>query len=155
MMTVRMKRQFHAEHGNVASSRIKIVIAIATVVIGIIGFQVLSRSLTESRDYARTLNCASNVRALGIAIAEFAHEHNGKLPEKLEDIFPQGSFNKILFCPSAKDKSHFSYVLTGGTNVWGVSTNIIILLEVERNHYGRRHVLFDDGHVELRADSNL
>ena len=125
------------------------------IIMGVIGFLLFVRRATQSRDYAHVLICASNVKALGRAIAEFAREHNGKHPEKLEDISPYGGSNKTFVCPSANDKSHFSYVLTGATNVWGVSTNTIILLEVEPNHYGRRHVLFDDGRVELKADSNL
>jgi prepilin-type processing-associated H-X9-DG protein len=131
------------------------VIVVATVIIGIIGFQVLSRSLAQSRDYAHVLICASNVKALGIAIAAFAHDHDGKLPEKLGDLSQYHTSDKIFFCPSAKDQIHYSYALTGATNVWGVSTNIIILQEDESNHYGRRHVLFADGHVELWADSKL
>ena len=150
-----MKRQSHSEQGNVASSRIKVVIVIGTLILSVVGFVLLLRAPTNNPEYGRLGQCMSNVRQLGLAIAMFAQEHNGSLPEKLEDISQYHSSDKILFCPSAKDTTHFSYVLTGATNVWGVSTNIIILLEVERNHYGRRHVLFDDGHVELRSDSDI
>lgn len=99
---VLVKRQSRYRQPNAASSQIRIVIIVMAVVISIVAFLAFLRSLTQNRDYARTLICASNVRALGVAIAEFAHEHNGELPEKLEDIFPQGSFNKIFFAPQQK-----------------------------------------------------
>ena len=101
------------------------------------------------------LYCASNLRAIGVAIVGFAYDHDGQLPEKLEGISQYDASDKILFCPSAKDKARYSYELTGATNLWGVSSNTIILIEIEPNHYGRRHVLFDDGHVELKAASEL
>ena len=116
---------------------------------------VLMRAPTTNPEFGRRAQCISNLKALGIAIAGFAQEHDGKLPEKLEDMSEYYGSDRILFCPSAKDKTHYSYVLTGATNVWGVSSNTIILIEIDPNHYGRRHVLFDDGRVELKASSEL
>lgn len=154
MSTATANRQAHFNRGITASTRVKVVIVIAVLVIGVISFLMLSQESTQGRDYARTLICASNARALGVAIALFTQEHNGSLPEKLEDISPYCATNRILFCPSAKDQTNYSYVLTGATNVWG-ATNTIILLEFEPNHNGRRHVLFDDGRVALKKASEL
>jgi hypothetical protein len=117
------------------------------LVIAVLAF----RSSTEGRDYVHVLVCASNVKALGAAIGRFAEEHDGKLPEKLEDLSHYYSSEKILFCPSRKAQTRYSYMLTGATVTWRI-TNVVILVEIEPNHYGKRHVLFDDGRVELQKE---
>lgn len=150
-----MKRQSHSIHRNVASSRIKIVIIIATLILAIVGFLLLSRAPTANPMHGHLGRCMANVKQLGLSIAMFADDHNGSLPEKLEDIAQYRGSDRILICPLAKDQTHTSYALTGLTNVWGVSTNTIILLEVEASHNGKRVVLFDDGRVELKADSDI
>lgn len=127
-------------------------------------------STAENRNYAHMLVCAGNLKAIGAAIAEFAKEHDGKLPETLDDLShyygsarkhegqPETDrnsnrrFSPTLFCPSLKDKAHYSYMLTGATNVWGI-TNVVIVVEIESSHYGKRFVLFDDGEVKLSAPS--
>ena len=136
-------------------SRMKIVVAAAALALGVVGFLMLPRAPTSNPMHWYLGRCMANVKQLGVAIAMFADDHNGSLPEKIEDISQyRGSYTKLI-CPSAKDQIHCSYALTGATNVWGASTNTIILLEVEANHYGKRVVLFDDGRVELRAASDL
>ena len=74
-----MNEQVPPAGASTASSRIKVVIVIATLVIAIISFLFLLRAPTESRDYGHTLQCTSNVRALGLAIALFAQAHNSLL----------------------------------------------------------------------------
>jgi hypothetical protein len=139
----------------VATSRIKIVIVIAVFILGVVGLLLLLRAPTVNPEDRRLAQCLSHERQIGLAIAMFASENNGRLPETLEDLVPYHSSNRIFFCPSATDQTRYSYVLTGATNVWRANTNTIILVEFAPNHSGRRHVLFDDGRVELKADSDL
>ncbi|HVM62306.1 MAG TPA: hypothetical protein VMV72_15715 [Verrucomicrobiae bacterium] len=146
-----MNEQVPPPLSNKGSAHAKVAIVIGVLVLGALALLLLLRAPTANRDYARTLICASNLKAIGIAIAGFARDHNGRLPEKLEDVSHYYTSEKMLFCPSAKDQIHYSYVLTGATNVWGVSSNTIIVIEVEPSHYGKRHVLYDDGRVELVA----
>jgi hypothetical protein len=135
--------------------RIRIVIGIAMLILGVVGILVLLRAPTSNPEDGRLALCMAHERQIGLAIAMFAKGNDGRLPQTLEELAPYHSSNNLLFCPAAKDRTHYSYVLTGATNVWGVSSNIIILIEFEANHHGKRVVLFDDGHVDLKADSEL
>lgn len=111
-------------------------------------------SQVERPERLRARVCQQNVRLISEAIDMYAQEHAGNIPQRLEDLrvyLP--NLDKLLICQSAKDQTHYSYTLTGLTNVWGVSSRIVILREIEPNHQGKRVLLFDDGHVELKADS--
>jgi hypothetical protein len=94
--------------------------------------------------------CASNVKQIALACALYAEKHDGKLPHNLEDLQSVIQPAKVFMCRSAKDQNHYSYAFTGATNRWGVSSSIVILQEIEANHYGGRFVLYDDGRVELK-----
>lgn len=75
----------------------------------------------------------------------YASSHNGKLPRRLDDLNSTESF----ICPAAKDRTRYSYAFTEATDIWGVSSNIVILREIEPNHHGARVVLYEDGHFAL------
>lgn len=150
-----MNEQLPPAPESTTSSWLRVVVAIAVLIAGAVGILVLLRAPTANRDYARTVRCASNLKTLAVAIAEYASEHDGKLPKKLEDLSRYNAPDRLFFCPSAKDQAHYSYVLMGATNVWGIGGDIPIVLEIQPNHYGKRHVLYDDGHVELKAPSDL
>jgi hypothetical protein len=96
--------------------------------------------------------CLSNVKAIGLGCAMYADSHDGRLPRSFDDLKHLITSDKVFICPSAKDQIHYSYAFTGATNIWYASPDIVILREIEPNHYGNRVVLFDDGHAELRSD---
>ncbi|MGD0060603.1 MAG: hypothetical protein ABSD58_14395 [Verrucomicrobiia bacterium] len=137
------------------SSRVKSAIGIAILILSVVGILVLLQAPISNPVDGRLALCMAHERQLGLAIAMFAEDHGGTLPGTLEDLAPYHGSTNVLFCPSAKDRIQYSYVLTGATNVWGAGTNTIILLEFEANHRGKRVVLFDDGHVDLKVDSEL
>jgi hypothetical protein len=150
-----MNEQVPPTLSNRGSARAKIAIVIGVLILATIALLMLARAPTTNRDYGRMLQCASNLKSISIAIEGFAYDHGGKMPERLEDLSQYHSSDNIFFCPSAKDNAHYSYALTGVTNIWGASSNIVIVIEVDPNHYGKRYVLYGDGRVELRADSQL
>ena len=133
------------------SSRSKIALTILVLVVGVVGCLMLLQPSAQNREYARTLVCASNLKALGRAIAVYAQEHDGRIPNSFDEMSNYLASASLLICPSTKDRTHWSYEFTGGTNVWGVSSNIVVLRETEPKHYSRRHVLFDDGSVLLNT----
>jgi prepilin-type processing-associated H-X9-DG protein len=130
-----------------------LVTAGATIpLIGVIA--VFIRSLNrEERDYAHQLICVSNVRQIGMACAMYADSYDGNLPQNLDSLTNFVATTKYFTCPSAKDKSHYSYEFTGVTNKWGTDQHVVILREIEANHQDRRVVLFNDGHVESKRDT--
>lgn len=106
-------------------------------------------ALNRSREDARLAGCISNIRSIGLACAKYADSHNGMLPRKFDDLKEVSAPTEWFICPSAKNRAHYSYEFTGATNIWGVSSNIVILREIEPNHHGLRVVLYDNGHVAL------
>lgn len=113
-----------------------------------IGYLLL-HPLHNERTKAREADCLSNVKAIGFACAMYADSHDGRLPRDFDDLKNQITSDKLFICPSAKDQTHYSYAFTGATNIWGVSSSIVILREIEPNHRGKRVVLYDDGHFAL------
>jgi hypothetical protein len=133
--------------------------AIAGLVLGGVGLVVvpiivamLLPALGTAREPTRQVVCFSNVKQIGIAWAMYADQHNGKLPQDFDDLKGIITSTKVFICPSARDQSRYSYEFTGLTNVWGVSSNVVILREIEANHRGRRVLLYNDGHVEIKPD---
>jgi hypothetical protein len=132
--------------------RYLIIAGVAISVIGVMTALWLSRMIREG-DYARSIQCASNVKQIALACALYSEKHDGKLPHNLDELQEVIQPTRIFICPSAKDQAHNSYAFTGATNRWGVGADTVILREIEANHYGGRFVLYDDGRVELRRDS--
>jgi len=105
--------------------------------------------LYSAREKAREAACLSNVYGIGLACGTYANLHNGRPPHDFSDLKDAIVSTDWFICPSARDRTHCSYEFTGATNVWGVSSNVVILREILPNHHGKRVVLYDDGHVEL------
>ncbi len=96
-----------------------------------------------------------NVHEVGLACAMYAEQHDGSLPHRLDELRPYVTSTKIFFCPLAADTNRYSYEFVGLTNKWGEKPDLIVLREIEPRHGGRRTFLYDDGHAELRAASDL
>jgi hypothetical protein len=136
--------------------------AIAGLVLGGVGLLViipaflaalLLPALNQARFKARQAACVNNVKQIGLGCAMYADEHNGTLPRKIDDLKPYITSTNIFVCPQARDMSRYSYAFVGVTNKWEEDPNLVILREIEPNHHGKRTVLFDDGHVEVRPDT--
>ena len=128
--------------------------ATASLLLAILGLGLTCLlALNSAKESSRATDCLSNVHGIGFVCAMYAESHDGRLPRNFDDLTNELSSTKILICPSAKDQTHYSYAFTGLTNVWGVSSNVIILSEIRPNHHGRRVLLYDDGHVELKRET--
>lgn len=113
-------------------------------------------ALSAAREKARTAVCFTHVKTLGLAIALYANEHDGKIPQTFEDLAAyaggEETLRKQLVCPSAQDQSHSSYELLQGGKAWQSDAEAIVIREIERNHHGGRIVLFGDAHAEFTRD---
>lgn len=117
--------------------------------IGILMILLLLPALNQAREKARRADCASNMRGIGLLIALYGEMYSNNVPLKLEALTNVTSSTKIFFCSSAKDRTHYSYELTGAINLWQDNPNAIILREKTANHEGKGgNVLYNDGHVQ-------
>jgi len=128
--------------------------AISGIVLGILSLVAVPLLLLwtlHMKNYAPNMVCGSNLRQIGVAVAVYADEHEGRIPRKLEDLRQYlPNLDKVLICPQAKDTSHPSYQIVLGGDKWnsGESSNAIVVTESSANHHGGRNVLYGDGHVE-------
>jgi hypothetical protein len=124
----------------------------ALILIFLLVALLLALGFPAARERAREATCLSYVKAIGYGCAMYADLHDRKLPRDFADLKDVISSTKLFTCPSARDQTHYSYEFTGATNVFGVSSNIVILREIEPNHHGKRAILYDDGHFGLEPD---
>lgn len=134
--------------------------AIAGLVLGGLGLLVvpilaaiLLPAISQARGAAQQASCMNQARQLGMAMQQYSLDHTNQLPAKLEDLneYLGGSFAQVTRCP-AKPQAGVAFELTGAAKQSGDPADAIVLREISPNHRGKRTVLFNDGHVEQRAD---
>ncbi len=123
--------------GHITLSRIKKLpthysgggMAVAGLVTGYIGSTImclaimaglLLPALAKAKQKAVQINCASNLKQVGLAARIWAGDHNGMLPQSFMDMTNELSNPRILICPA--DSSRQS-LLSGGPMVWN-SNNV-------------------------------
>jgi prepilin-type processing-associated H-X9-DG protein len=146
--------------------------AIAGIVLGGFGLIMIPimiamflRPLDSVRHGARRVNCRQNLEHIGAAISLYANEHDGKIPEKFEDLQPYVSL-KVFICPETKDTNHPSYQILLAGKKWNSPESIgsIVVVDSLANHpvehnilfwrknsFGR-NALYGDGHVEFKME---
>jgi len=100
------------------------------VVIAIIGIlaAMLLPALNAAREKARRANCLSNLKQVGVSVAMYADNYNGRVPwdGTIPKASPVTSFNllsnvlgsaKIFACPSSRETASAAWPLGGITNV--------------------------------------
>ncbi|MBN4074034.1 DUF4190 domain-containing protein [bacterium AH-315-E10] len=124
----------------------------------------LTPALTKAREKARRINCAGNIKQIGIAIALYSNDHEGNAPESLADITEYLPPGIVFICPSAQKHnqtpatkedlangmSSYDYV-GNGINIDKVEnpTSFVILRDHKGNHEGGwTNFLYADGHVD-------
>ncbi len=98
----------------------------------------------SARTKARTVNCTSNLRQLGMGIIMYSHDHNDVLPADLKDIVKQAYIqpavlkNLIYVGPYEKTK----------VNQIQRPSSYVIAVCNRTEHKEFLNILFLDGHVE-------
>lgn len=156
----------------VAGLTLGIVGLLGWVAYGLLMVSILVPSLSRARETAQRVQCASNMRQIGMAILLYTNENRGEYPPKLEDLLLTQDINSLVFvCPSTNDTAapgatgpaqapnlstggHLSYVYVGAGLTNSTSAETIILYEPMTNHGGDgMNVLYGDGHVEFQTQA--
>jgi len=115
------------------------------IVVAIIGIIIvlLRPIVSQTREQARRLQCAENLRHIGKAIYKYAVDNKNKFPLSLSDLYPDYIENvKYFRCPSDLDASGISpfgldidtttsYVYAIG---WGIRDPLDTVLVCDKNY---------------------
>ena len=111
-------------------------------------------SFVQARQMALAMQCQNNLKQLGTACIQYATEHDGTLPAKLEELEPLLGENvkKIMVCPSScsTNQSTYEFLLAGNklTELRNPD-RVPMIRESQRNHKRGYSCVFADGHVEF------
>ena len=152
-------------------NRNKVILIIIAVIITIVSIGLYSKY----RAFRERLVCPTNLRALGIAMAAYADNHNDKWPDKDQwcDLLLKNTeiTPKNLRCPAEwkgpcnysinadlpihkKDTPDNLVLLFESTPSWNQSGDISIFNPQRLTTYGG-YVLFADGYVEFVEADNI
>ncbi len=113
-------------------------------------------ALGAAREKARTVQCMSNLRQIGVACIVYANENGNRLPPDLSSLSSCGVAAPVLTCTSDPQKAgaqpgYSSYQYFGrGMTLSAVKNPSLTVLACERggNHRNAVNILFADSHVE-------
>ncbi|MDD5698828.1 MAG: DUF1559 domain-containing protein [Victivallaceae bacterium] len=121
-------------------------------------------ALSQAREKACRIRCVSNLKSIGLALKQYAADHNGQFPPGdntagLNELISKGYLADpgVYICPSAESRKAVlpgrplteagcSYIYLGG-QIEGPSPDAPLAFDKPENHNGYINVLFKSGHV--------
>lgn len=116
--------------------------------------------LAQAQEHDR-IQCASNLRMLGLSMLSYAHEHDGKLPDSLEALFewdkslrpeaflcPRDARGMLDASPERAFPRNISFVYLGNGLSASSEPAKVISLEERQYHADGVNVLYSNGRVE-------
>jgi prepilin-type processing-associated H-X9-DG protein len=125
--------------------------SLGTVAGGAMAAGIAMPALVRTRDQARRVSSASNLKNIGLALIMSAQDNGGRFPKSLDDLTQYKVDSKILTSPrKPKDFGGPSYVyITGQTTSTPTLPRDILVYENPEFCDDGVNVLFGDGHVEF------
>lgn len=129
------------------------------VVVAIIGILAafLTPAIGSARRRAARVNCANNLKQIGLALHTYSIDYNEQFPKALGDIYPEYLDDpKVFVCPSSADEvsgdgtslgGTISYEYVAGLSESSPSTTVLAQDRSINHKEGGGNILYVDGHV--------
>ena len=135
-------------------------------------------ALAKSQEAARRASCMNNVRQIGLAMIQYAGDHDDKFPESLGELLQMGYLTtpRVFICPSGKERippgfpqdlknadlavlnqveQFGSYVMVKGIT-HAAPADFIILHDKDGAHRGEgRNCFHNDGHTRWYSEAGF
>ena len=142
--------------------------ALSWLLIFLIGYSTLRVFLWCDSDHARMVSCSVNLKQLGIALAQYAGDHDGRLPPEngaagLNSLLQDGISMDPAICICRESgyiriaagerltEGHCSYIFYGGGRLDDRKGDAILIMDKPGNHAKQEYiVLYANGTVVRR-----
>jgi len=135
--------------------------ATAGLVMGYIGIALLPilaalaiPAVAGAMDRAKAVQSLSNARQIYLACSMYANDHDGKFPQNLDQLFPEGYLKdqdkRILVCPMSEDKTSVGYEYFGGSTADNPEKILLKSKATSRRH--ERVIVTVDGMARLQRE---
>ena len=80
-------------------------IVLGALAVVVVAFSIALPMLNRAREAGGSPKCSSNLRQLGQALTIYANDHEGRLPDSLEEMLASVDVtNDVMICPSSNDE---------------------------------------------------
>lgn len=123
------------------------------VIVLIVG-AMMTPFIRYSRIKREKIECANNLREIGLAMYIYAREHDGEFPPAVKTLYEERYLadSEIMDCRASKKTGTPDapdYLYTGGLSVRSPALDYLVRDKAD-NHPGGKNVLFVNGSVEWK-----
>jgi competence protein ComGC len=111
--------------------------------------------MRHSNESMARVDCANNLRTIGLAMYIYARENNGEFPPSLDTLYSEQYLGDVsaMNCPSNKTtgtRKDPDYMYTPGLTVRDESRTVLVR-DRDDNHAGGGNILYVNGTIEWKA----
>jgi len=144
-------------------------VSIAYFLFAIVLAGMLLPALGSAREKARRINCAANLKQIGLACKMYANDYSEAFPPDFKTLVEQKYLDayKVYMCPSTshtagsspedvENPAHCDYLYFGaGHTEAEIGSEVVLACDRPGNHTRYFNLLFGDGHVASLPGNSL
>jgi len=133
--------------------RIQLTHALVAILIIALIISIGLPALQRARQPSGRVPCASNIRTVGQALLLYSMEHDGRYPQKLDQLLSAGISKEVLSCAVTHQPTIF--IAPGAIERELTADQIVAYEPLSAHDNEGSYILFGDGHVEWQTREGL